>query len=140
MALWLDARRGGQTRELLRGVVTVFLADEAGREAAGDARDPSSRAAATPSTATAAAPAVLLIPLAPRRGPTSTPSSEAGLMTCWSSDGAPSGPARLRGSSARRGVRGISGAALTVVQCVSTEEQCGGRRGRRRYDAWRQLW
>ena len=67
--LWLDARRGGQD-VASRGVVTVFLADEAA-EAAGDVVTLVARAA-TSSTATAAASAASSTrPPAPRRAPTS---------------------------------------------------------------------
>ncbi len=120
VALWLDARRGGQD-VASRGVVTVFLADEA-VEAAGDVVTLKARGddvvdgdgrcvgrlvdASTGAQARADVEAVV----------------RSGAYDLLVLDGAPSGLLAFALERAAR-CNGISGAALTVVQCVSTEEQ-----------------
>ena len=118
--LWLDARRGGQD-VASRGIVTVFLADEAA-EAAGDVVTMVARGAdvvdgngkcvgrivdaSTGAEARADVEAVV----------------RSGAYDLLVLDGAPSDLLQYALERAAR-CQGISGAALTVVQCVSTEEQ-----------------
>ena len=120
VALWLDARRGGQD-VASRGVVTVFLADEA-EEAAGDvvtmiARggdvvDGAGRCVGRIVDASAGAEARADVESVVR----------SGAYDLLVLDGAPS---NLLAFALERAARcnGISGAALTVVQCVSNADQ-----------------
>ncbi len=118
--LWLDARRGGQD-VASRGVVTVFLADEA-EEAAGDvvtliARggdvvDGAGRCVGRIVDASAGAEARADVESVVR----------SGAYDLLVLDGAPSDLLAFALERAAR-CNGISGAALTVVQCVSNEAQ-----------------
>ena len=120
VALWRDARRGGQD-VASRGVVTVFLADEA-VEAAGDvvtlvARGPDvvdadGRCVGRIVDASAGAQARADVESVVR----------SGAYDLLVLDGAPSDLLAFALERAAR-CQGISGAALTVVQCVSNEEQ-----------------
>ena len=120
VALWLDARRGGQD-VASRGVVTVFLADECAEAAGdvvtliargGDVVDGAGRCvgrivdASTGAQARADVDAVI----------------RSGAYSILVLDGAPSDLLAFALERAAR-CQGISGAALTVVQCVSNEAQ-----------------
>jgi hypothetical protein len=119
VALWRDARRGGQD-VASRGVVTVFLADEA-KEAAGDVV-----------TLVARGPDVVdgdgrcvgrIVDSAGARARADVEGVvRSGAYDLLVLDGAPSD---LLAFALERSARcqGISGAALTVVQCVSNEAQ-----------------
>ena len=119
VALWRDARRGGQD-VASRGVVTVFLADEA-KEAAGDVV-----------TLVARGPDVVdgdgrcvgrIVDSAGARARADVEGVvRSGAYDLLVLDGAPSDLLAFALERAAR-CQGISGAALTVVQCVSNEAQ-----------------
>jgi hypothetical protein len=118
--LWLDARRGGQD-VASRGVVTVFLADEAAEAAGdvvtlvargGDVVDGDGRCVGRIVDASAGAQARADVEGVVR----------SGAYDLLVLDGAPSDLLVFALERAAR-CQGISGAALTVVQCVSNEAQ-----------------
>ena len=118
--LWLDARRGGQD-VASRGVVTVFLADEASEAAGdvvrmiargGDVVDADGRCVGRILGASAGAQARADVESVVR----------SGAYDLLVLDGAPSDLLVFALERAAR-CQGISGAALTVVQCVSNEAQ-----------------
>ena len=118
--LWLDARRGGQD-VASRGVVTVFLADEADEAAGdvvtlrargGDVVDVDGRCVGRIVDASAGAQARADVEGVVR----------SGAYDLLVLDGAPSDLLVFALERAAR-CQGISGAALTVVQCVSNEAQ-----------------
>ena len=118
--LWRDARRGGQD-VASRGVVTVFLADEAAEAAGdvvtlvargGDVVDGDGRCVGRIVDASAGAQARADVEGVVR----------SGAYDLLVLDGAPSDLLVFALERAAR-CQGISGAALTVVQCVSNEAQ-----------------
>ena len=118
--LWLDARRGGQD-VASRGVVTVFLADEKAEAAGdvvtlvargGDVVDGDGRCVGRIVDASAGAQARADVESVVR----------SGAYDLLVLDGAPSDLLAFALERAAR-CQGISGAALTVVQCVSNEAQ-----------------
>ena len=120
VALWLDARRGGQD-VASRGVVTVFLADEAVESAGdvvtliargGDVVNGEGRCVGRIVDASAGAQARAEVEAVVR----------GGAYDLIVLDGAPSDLLVFALERAAR-CQGISGAALTVVQCVSNQEQ-----------------
>ena len=117
--LWLDARRGGQD-VASRGIVTVFLADEAA-EAAGDVVTMVARGADVVDGDGRCVGRVVDSTGAQARSDIDVV-IRGGAYDLLVLDGAPSD---LLAFALERTARcnGISGAALTVVQCVSNEEQ-----------------
>jgi hypothetical protein len=117
--LWRDARRGGQD-VASRGVVTVFLADEA-KESAGDVVTLVARGGDVVDGA-----GRCVGRLVDASGAQARSDIEAvvrgGAYELLVLDGAPSGLLEYALERAAR-CHGISGASLTVVQCVSNEEQ-----------------
>ena len=119
VALWHDARRGGQD-VASRGVVTVFLADEA-VEAAGDVVTLVARGGDVVDGAGRCVGRIIESTGAEARADVEAV-VRGGAYDLLVLDGAPSDLLAFALERAAR-CQGISGAALTVVQCVSTEEQ-----------------
>ena len=119
VALWLDARRGGQD-VASRGVVTVFLADEA-TEAAGDVVTLIERGGDVVDGAGRCVGRIVDTASAQARSDVEAV-IRSGAYDLLVLDGPSS---ELLAFALERAARcqGISGAALTVVQCVSNEEQ-----------------
>ena len=119
VALWLDARRGGQD-VASRGVVTVFLADEA-KEAAGDVVTMIARGGDVVDGAGRCVGRIVDSAGAQARSDVEEV-VRGGAYDLLVLDGAPSDLLAFALERAAR-CHGISGAALTVVQCVSNEAQ-----------------
>ena len=119
VALWRDARRGGQD-VASGGVVTVFLADEA-KEAAGDVVTLKARGGDVVDGAGRCVGRIVDSAGAQARADVDAV-VRGGAYDLLVLDGAPSGLLAFALERATR-CNSISGAALTVVQCVSTEEQ-----------------
>ena len=117
--LWLDARRGGQD-VASRGVVTVFLADEA-VEAAGDVVTMIARGGDVVDGDGRCVGRIVDSAGAQARSDIDAV-VRGGAYDLLVLDGAPSDLLAFALERAAR-CQGISGAALTVVQCVSNEEQ-----------------
>ena len=117
--LWLDARRGGQD-VASRGVVTVFLADEAA-EAAGDVVTLVARGGDVVDGDGRCVGRIVDSAGAQARSDIDAV-VRGGAYDLLVLDGAPSDLLAFALERAAR-CQGISGAALTVVQCVSNEEQ-----------------
>jgi len=117
--LWLDARRGGQD-VASRGVVTVFLADEAA-EAAGDVVTLVARGGDVVDVDGRCVGRIVDSAGAQARSDIDAV-VRGGAYDLLVLDGAPSDLLAFALERAAR-CQGISGAALTVVQCVSNEEQ-----------------
>ena len=117
--LWRDARRGGQD-VASRGVVTVFLADEA-KEAAGDVVTMIARGGDVVDGAGRCVGRIVDSAGAQARADVESV-VRSGAYDLLVLDGAPSDLLAFALERAAR-CQGISGAALTVVQCVSNEEQ-----------------
>ena len=117
--LWLDARRGGQD-VASRGVVTVFLAEEAS-EAAGDVVTLIARGGDVVDGAGRCVGRIVDSAGAQARADVDAV-VRGGAYDLLVLDGAPS---NLLAFALERAARcnGISGAALTVVQCVSNADQ-----------------
>ena len=119
VALWRDARRGGQD-VASRGVVTVFLADEA-KEAAGDVVTMIARGGDVVDGAGRCVGRIVDSAGAQARADVDAV-VRGGAYDLLVLDGAPSDLLVFALERAAR-CQGISGAALTVVQCVSNEAQ-----------------
>ena len=117
--IWLDARRGGQD-VASGGVVTVFLAEEV-VEAAGDVVTLISRGGDVVDGAGRCVGRIVDSAGAQARADVESV-VRSGAYDLLVLDGAPSDLLAFALERAAR-CQGISGAALTVVQCVSNEEQ-----------------